>query len=414
MRLTYYSGMYPITCRAVAFVALLLGLSACGGSSGGAAPPVVSPPPAPGPITFHCGKDASCPEVLIVNDLHSAVNGVPDPFRGYGDPSLEFDASTGTLWLAYSWLNTQVSAAGPPAIFDLGVRTRLASSDDNGATFTFVRTVNDMQIEAHPDTGVIGWSTHEVSTLVKEPSGTWQILWLKYFNPLGTVTGVDERQEFLYWRTTAATPDGLGDNSAVWGKFAATSASWGAPIDFNAIPELADCLIQTEPGLFAFNGETYLATSCLVVDATGRRTDLERLELLRQTQTGYAYVGTILSGQDAADLGVDAIEQADISVARDGSILLVVTPIILAADPGHQGCMVFSFDDFASASIARDSNGVAIPRAIITADGNSLGPGLCAYDANSDTGVLLVITTVTGSGATTDIEFSLHATGVHP
>ncbi len=414
MRLTYYSGMYPITCRAVAFVALLLGLSACGGSSGGTAPPVVSPPPAAGPITFHCSKDASCPEVLIVGDLHSVVNGVPDPFRGYGDPSLEFDASTGTLWLAYSWLNTQVSAAGPPVIFDLGVRTRLARSDDNGVTFTFVRTVNDMQMEPHPETGVIGWSTHEVSTLVKEPSGTWQILWLKYFNPLGTVTGVDERQEFLYWRTTAATPDGLGDNSAVWGKFDGTLASWGAPVDFNAIPELANCLIQTEPGLFAFNGETYLATSCLVVDATGRRTDLERLELLRQTQTGYAYVGTILDGQDAADLGVDAIEQADISVARDGSILLVVTPIILAADPGHQGCTVFSFDDFASASIARDSNGVAIPRAIITADGNSLGPGLCTYDANSETGVLLVITTVTGSGATTDIEFSLHATGVHP
>ena len=352
--------------------------------------------------------------MLIVGDLHSVVNGAPDPFRGYGDPSLEFDTSTGTLWLAYSWLNTQVSAAGPPVIFDLGVRTRLARSDDNGATFTFVRTVNDMQMEAHPDTGVLGWSTHEVSTLVKEPSGAWQILWLKYFNPFGTVTGVDERQEFLYWRTTAATPEGLGDNSAVWGKFAATSASWGAPIDFNAIPELADCLIQTEPGLFAFNGETYLATSCLVVDATGRRTDLERLELLRQTQTGYTHVGTILNGQDAADLGVDAIEQADISVARDGSILLVVTPIILAADPGHQGCIVFSFDDFVSASIARDSNGVAIPRAIITADGNSLGPGLCTYDANSDTGVLLVITTVTGSGAATDVEFSLHATGVHP
>jgi len=239
-------------------------------------------------------------------------------------------------------------------------------------------------------------------------------LWLKYFNPFGTVTGVDERQEFLYWRTTAAIPDSLGDNSAVWGKFAATSASWGAPFDFNAIPELADCAVQTEPALFAYNGETYLATSCLVVDGTGRRTDLERIELLRQTPTGYAYVGSIVDEQDAADLGVDTIEQADISVARDGSVILVVTPIILGADPMHQGCVVYSFDDLATASIARDASGVAIPRAIITADGNGLGPGLCTYDANSDTGVLLVITTVTGSGASTDIEFSLRATGVHP
>ena len=48
------------------------------------------------------------------------------------------------------------------------------------------------------------------------------------------------------------------------------------------------------------------------------------------------------------------------------------------------------------------------------ADGNSLGPGLCIYDANSETGVLLIITTVTGTGPTTNIEFSMHATGIHP
>lgn len=399
--------------RAVLILLASLTLFACGGGSSSSTPPVVVPPPQ-GPITFHCSKDATCPEVTIIGDPHSDLNGMPDPFRGYGDPSLEYDSATGTLWLAYSWLNTQVSDPGPPVVFDLGVRTRLARSNDNGGSFSFVRTINDMQMEAHPDTGVMGWSVHEVSTLVKEPSGSWQILWLKYFNPFGTVTGVDERQEFLYWRSTAATPDLLGDNSAVWGKFAATSVSWGAPFDFNTIPELADCILQTEPALFAFNGESYLATSCLVIDGTGRRTDLERIELLRQTANGYVHVGTILDGQDAADLGVDTIEQADISVARDGSILLVTTPIILGADPDHQGCMVFSFADFASATITRDTNGVATPRAIITADGNSLGPGLCTYDANSDTGVLLVITTVTGSGSTTDIEFSLHATGVHP
>ncbi len=269
-----------------------------------------------------------------------------------------------------------------------------------------------MAMEAHPDTGVMGWSVHEVPTLLKEPAGSWQLLWLKYFNPFGTVAGVDERQEFLYWRTFAATADALGDVTNVWARSVATSPTWGAPYDFNTIPELADCILQTEPGLFAFNNETWLATSCLVADAGGRRPDLERLVLLRQTANGYSYVGNILDGQDAADLGVDAIEQADITVARDGRIILIVTPIILNADPSHQGCIVYEFSDFATATLARDANGVAIPRAVITADGNGLGPGLCSYDANSDTGVLLVITTITQGG--TDIEFSLRATGVHP
>ena len=166
----------------------------------------------------------------------------------------------------------------------------------------------------------------------------------------------------------------------------------------------------TEPALFNTNNEPYLATSCLVADANGRRTDLERMVLLRQETNGYSFVANIMDTQDATDLNVDTIEQADISVARDGSIILLVTPIILGANPDHQGCMVFEFEDFAKGQLKRDSNGVAIPRTIITADGNGLGPGLCSYDAHSESGVMLVITTVTNNG--TDIEFSLRATGV--
>ena len=403
--------MTPRTVNALFLMAALLGLAACGGGAVTTnLPPVVNPPP--GPVQFHCSKDSSCPEVMVAGDPFAEVNMVPDAFRGYGDPSLEYDSASGTLWMTYSWLNIQIGDPGPPAVFDLGVRTHLARSDDGGSTFTFVRPVNAMEMEAHPDSGVMGWSTHEVPTIVMEAAGTWQLLWFKYFNPFGTVTGVDERQEFLYWRTTAGTPDQLGDNSEVWATALATSPSWGAPIDFNAIPQLADCVAQTEPGLFTFNNETYLATSCLIADASGRRPDLERLVLLKQTANGYSFVGNILDAQDAADLGVDVIQQADISVARDGSIILIVTPILLNADPSHQGCMVFDFADIGSAELRRDGNGVAIPRTVITADGNGLGPGLCSYDANSDTGVLLVITTVSQNG--TDIEFSLRATGVHP
>ncbi len=349
---------------------------------------------------------------MVDGDPFAETNMMPDAFRGYGDPSLEHDAGSGTLWMAYSWLNIQVSDPGPPLVFDLGVRTHLAKSDDNGASFTFVRAVNEMAMEAHPDSGVMGWSVHEVPTLVKEPSGVWQLLWFKYFNPFGTVTGVDERQEFLYWRTTASDPASLGDSSEIWATWLATSPSWGAPIDMNDIPQLADCAALTEPGLFAFNADTYLASTCLVVDGSGRRTDLERIVLLQQTLAGYSYVGDILDGQDASILGVDTIEQADITLARDGSIILIVTPIILGADPSHQGCIVYEFSDFASATLLRDGNGRAVPRVEITADGNGLGPGLCSYDANSETGVLLVITTVSQNG--TDIEFSLRATGIHP
>ena len=139
-----------------------------------------------GPSTFHCAYDATCPEVLISGDPHATLGGSPAPFRGYGDPSLERDPDTGTLWLSYSWLDVLISSPGPPPVFDFGVRTHLARSDDNGATFSFLREVNQtVQIE-HPDTSTQGWTIHEVSTMAREASGSWQNLWLTYFDPLGT------------------------------------------------------------------------------------------------------------------------------------------------------------------------------------------------------------------------------------
>ncbi len=74
--------------------------------------------------------------------------------------------------------------------------------------------------------------------------------------------------------------------------------------------------------------------------------------------------------------------------------------------------MVLAVDDITQARVARDSNNTPVRRATLTSDGNGLGPGLCAYDPNSNTGVMLVITTVQEDPL--DIEFSLRATGVHP
>ncbi len=403
--------MYHLLKTKVLSIILLLVMMGCGGGSGDINTSVTPiPPPVaddPEPSTFHCSKDSICPEIIVNGDPHAA-----DAFRGYGDPSLEFDPSTNTLWMSYSWLNVLIDDVGPPVSFDLGVRTHLAKSIDGGKTFEFVRAVNQPQMESHPDTGVEGWSTHEVSTMIKQPDGQWQLLWFKYFNPFGTVAGVDEGQEFLYWKSNAMSPENLGDDSQVWASTVAASDSWNAPLDLNAVAGLSDCTVMTEPALFSFENEIYLASSCLVLDLAGRRTDLERLVLLRQTVDGYDFIGNILDSNDATQLGVDVIQQADISIARDGSIIMLVTPIILKGNPDHQGCIVYEFEDISRALIKRNNNGEAVARNIITADGNGLGPGLCSYDAANDSGILMVITTV--SQNSTDIEFSLRATGVHP
>ena len=360
------------------------------------------------PITFHCAFDASCPEILVVGDPHATLGGNPAPFRGYGDPSLELDPDTGTLWLSYSWLDLLISDPGPPPVADFGVRTHLARSDDGGATLTFVRQVNDFAAIQHPDTSEDGWSQHEVSTLVREGPGAWQLLWLTYFDPFGT----QERFDYYYQRSLASSPANLGDSSTAWAQGYGTSPSWGVAHDLSVeIPELSDCLTPTEPALIRHDGETYLATNCVVIDETGRRDDLERLVLLKQEVNGYSYVGELLDYDDAVDLGGTRLEQTDLAIAQNGAILLITTPI-QDSSPNHLGCVVLEVTDLATAQVRRDASGDAVVLASITGEDPLLGPGLCTYDAASSTGVMMVLHAQ--SFDPLDILFSLRATGVHP
>jgi hypothetical protein len=385
----------------------LLLLGACGGGGGsGSTPVVVEPPPGtqePAPTIFHCSYDSTCPEILIANDPHADFGGNPQAFRGYGDPSLERDPLTGTLWLSYSWLDISTSP-GP----DFLVRTHLARSTDNGTSFQFVRAINTSDLVNHPDNGQQGWLIHEVSTLAMQPDGQWQVLWLQYFDP----TGADPRYDFQFNRSLAPTPGALGDNQQGWARTPITTPSFGAALRFDNIPEVSDCTVQTEPALFSHEGTLYLASHCLIQGDNGRRLDLERIVLFRDEGDSYTFVGNLLEASDFAGLGGEGVTQPDLSVSRDGTVLLTVTPKNFGVDPQHQGCVVLAVEDIATARVARDSNNVPIRRATLTSDGNGLGPGLCAYDPDSNTGVMLVITTVTEQPL--DVEFSLRATGVHP
>ena len=113
------------------------------------------------------------------------------------------------------------------------------------------------------------------------------------------------------------------------------------------INELADCAVLTEPALFVHDSDTYLSTNCAVATPDGGRDAArERVVLLREAGPSYEHVGTITDGSDAADLGVDRLEQGDLSVARDGTVLFIATPISDSDRNEHQGCVVFEFEDF--------------------------------------------------------------------
>ena len=376
---------------------------------GGAPGQAPAAPAGDAPPTFHCQLDSTCPEVMVPGDPLATLGGDPAPFRGYGDPSLEYDPATGDLWLSYSWLDVLVSDPGPPPQIDFGVRTHLARSDDNGASFSFVKSVNETTALTHPDSGIPGWAIHEVSTLLREAPGAWQMLWLTYFDPFGEPP--PDRSDFSYRRSDADSPEDLGPG-APWIRGYGTSASFGAQYNLSTTDGLSDCVAFTEPALFSQGGVTYLATNCVVFVDGVRRDDLERLILLRQEDNGYSYAGALLTSADAADLGATRIEQADIALSRTGRILLIATPILTGGTPEHLGCVVFQIADLATAQVERDTGGQAEQLARITGDDPSIGSGLCTYDAASDTGVLTVLHIFNEDPF--DMEFSLRATGVHP
>jgi len=366
------------------------------------------------PIAFHCALDATCPQIVIAGDPPATLGAGPAPFRGYGDPSLEYDPSTETVWLSYSWLDMLVSDPGPPPVIDFGVRTHLAQSNDGGATFSFVRAVSETEPITHPDSAAGGWTIHEVSTLVREAPGAWQTLWLTYFDPFGPPPqGTDHRSDFYYTRSLSTTPGGAGDVATPWIRGTSTSPSFGAVHNLSTIPQLSDCVAFTEPALFAHGGATYLASNCVVFAGGIRRDDLERLVLLRRETNGYSYVGALIDYADALDLGATRLEQADLTLSRDGRVLLIATPIVSGGNPEHLGCVVFEVSDIAAAQVLRDGNGDAVQLARFTGDDtSSVGPGACTYDPASASGLLLVSHTFTANPF--DLEFKLRATGIHP
>jgi hypothetical protein len=368
-------------------------VAACGGgtaeSPDSAGPDVADSTTPDGPfvpLEFDCQPDASCPELTIIGDPLS-----PSSFSGLGDPSLERDTD-GTLWLSYSWLEEDTLPGNPEQLH--AVATHLARSTDGGASFEFVRAVN----AAAPSPGNVGLVMHEVSTLARTPDG-WEDLWLTY-----ALIPTDTRVEFHYQHTIAATPEGLG--TVIEPYLKGSNGTVPTQLVGTAIAGLENCAVFTEPALFAHEGTTYLATTCIV---QAGNPSTQRLVLLRRSGTSLVLVGDLLSFADAQDLGGTRVEQIDLSIGRDDSILAIVTPILDGSPQPHRGCVVLEIDDLATAHMRRDADGKLFRRATLTGSTLGIGPGLCTYDRDSSTGILMDLTITSPI-----LAFSLRATGVHP
>ncbi len=322
---------------------------------------------------------------------------------GIFDPSLAATPPGQRAWMSYSAVNPSPRWPGRNT---RTISTRLAYSDDAGATWTDggsrINDVNDVAIGSQAGTWV-----NEVSSIVFDPfaptEGRWKLFWHHYLQ----VEGKGQLQNGWIGFKSAATPLKLrgareiklfgarGYNRANDNLGAVTGAPLGgAPVIkvHELSKDLSSCLALSEPGAMATRSGIYLSLTCyqpkvaspiglLGLGLFGISDSVILLKCTspcRPTSPGaWRFVATLLTVDDAKAAGFIAYS-APALFAQHGSSYLIASPI--TNQPGensYNGCQVFRFANLESGQLERDH---AMPRVIQEVQG---GPGTfngaCTY-----------------------------------
>jgi hypothetical protein len=373
---------------------------------------------------FDCETDSVlCPQILIEGDQPASLpSGQPSPFRGFADPSIRQDPSSERLWMAYSWPN--VHSLGNRQ-FVPSIDIHLAFSDDGGQTWRFDSVLWPSQEDVDPVSGEPGYTSHEVANLLPvyaRNDDTWYGIRLDYFLPND---GGFKARRLSSFRLVIAQAHRLQDlgkvEAAVLGA-ARTDPNWNVDVNLASLaPELSKCEMWNEPALHFQDGELFLAARCLSFSVTDvpqiRNSDLV-VFAARPTEHildwQWRYVGRLASWAEAQDLGGEGLTQIDFAQGLDGKLLAILTPDDwdpTLKDFIHYGCRVVEVASLDPPGLSRDSNGRLKLRAVITAsDQEPLGPGACAYEPTSTTGVVMTFRNKESNG----FQAWLQETGISP
>lgn len=327
---------------------------------------------------------SGCKKTSTTPILTPAATATPTPrritFGGIGahgifDPSLAKDPSSSRLWMSYSAVDPSVAW---PTQNPNVVSTRLAYSDDQGATWTdfgCVNPVQDVDLTAFAPTNAGTWQ-NEVSSLVFDPgaptSERWKLIFHHYLvlnnirslaahswlgmkvaaSPADLALAVEKK---LF---SATTYDHVNDSTTGPTK----SPLAGAPsiaLD-TAFPALDRCIFS-EPALMATSNSLYLALLCANVDTSGGTTLIHhRVDLLGcgspcdTTVAGsWTYLGSVLQDAQAAALGFDQGFSAPDLWQSGTDTYLSVTPVSSTPFDGYyNGCRIFKFSNLSTASLS--------------------------------------------------------------
>lgn len=346
-----------------------------------------------------CRAQGPCPKMTIDADLSEL---------GFADPSMRLSPSGKVIWMAYSRPHRQTISGGSVVAVD----SQLACSIDQGRSWQFFRKLWPAR-QIADDTGEQGFANSETVTLAHDGT-SWYSARLHYFTSPSRGPKVTS---FTLRVATAPSPQTLPEAlEAILGGDL-TNEFWQADVNLAALsPELAGCT-WNDPALLFRNGTLYLATQCMRFENGEEVPEDELIAVFATLPAGsprswtWRYAGALSGHAEAQELGGEMLQQTDLAVAKDGSLLAIVSPAV-PTEPlaTHFGCRAVEVEALDPPRLARDDLGRLRLRAIVNvSDQPPYGPGACGYDAASTTGVVIVRRTVTPR-----LDVSMHATGIHP
>src|SRR6266511_4151187 len=177
---------------------------------------------------------------------------------------------------------------------------------------------------------------------------------------------------------------------------------------------IARCAMLNNPTLFAKDGTLYLVVECLAFVGTTLDLPNSSTQLFATAPGGspsawtWRHVGVLADHALAKELGDDTVQQPDVSLAADGTPILLVTPA--HANPSVQvgtmgdGCVAVELASIDPPALARDCAG----RAVIRARVSGARIGACTHDSASATGIVSTSQDAPGGN------WKLRASGAHP
>ena len=270
------------------------------------------------------------------------------PVRGIFDPSVLATGNASTPYvMTFSSVTATDDISTDFAVYDAALHKWVAVSRVNAAALNVTL----------PCAGGVPCDAsliHEVSSVVVDAADADAARRIKVFAHTYAVTGGSVLHYDIGYISLSTAPGPLGPWTTVpllgWAGASPFSTA-GVRQVLTDIPALADCLLFTEPGALVnpSDGRLLLALGCASAPRAAGATAPIRVVLLSSADSGMTWTleapAPLVDGAiDAARLGftVPQLNAADLFVARDGDVRLIISPSAeLAPDfIGYAGCLV--------------------------------------------------------------------------